>query len=152
MYAFSYFNRDSEKALPLFYQAARQGNTEALQELYFRSDKTANKWERYKDTCGFGAFGEKELKAEVEKLLREGSSGSPETDYKLGWLYYRLKSYGTDYERNLHTALKYWRQAAGKGHSGAQLCLGAHYFDIWDRNAEREAESEKWLTMAAEHG
>ncbi|MBQ7501140.1 sel1 repeat family protein [bacterium] len=151
IYAYSYFNRDREKALPYFHEAARYGNTVALQELYFRSDNRANNWEKDKNSCGFSRLDEKDFEEKEAELLKEADSGSLEVKYKLGWLYYSNSS-GSNYEKNINIALKYWTEAAEQGHSGAQLCLGGYHFSEIDYTDHEKSESEKWLTLAADNG
>lgn len=94
--------------------------------------------DRYNDNFDIKAFRQQEA-----ALKKEAAAGSIEASYKLGVLYYSAKESSIIYRGSrLSAARKYWREAALKGHVGAQYCLGR----ISDE------ESVKWLLMAADSG
>jgi len=139
--AIAFNNRkDYTQAVPLFRQAAEQGEPSAKYMLALKyelgqgvtkSETTANKW--YKEA--FSA------------LQAAAAKGDADAQLRLGQLYHFAKGI----KRNFTEAAKWYLQAANQGKSTAQLNLGALYADGNGVKKDFKA-AVKWFRLAAEQG
>ena len=168
LYSGNGVEKDVERSVELFEQAAKLGQKQAMLNLgiyYINHDvpqiekgmdylKTAAKEGEAEAayTLGILYFEGKKVPQDLElarKCFEQGAEmGEPESLYSLGFLY--SKGYGV--EKDPAKAVEYYRVAAEKGHASAQFNLGLHY-EYGEGGLEKDSEEAVfWYQKASNQG
>ena len=97
--------------------------------------------------AGLAAYKRGEITAALKLIGSRPMPVTADSQFSLGLLYHR----GQGVRKRVKEAVRWWRDAAGQGHVGAQVNLGI-VFSKGVGVLQDYAESAKWNRMAAENG